>query len=525
MNKCTNPLCKFCLKSAKIITLVLSVILFITAFFSSAFAYMDTQKMTFVWDNLILSVISILIAFFLIYLFTNLSHKFRYIKQFLLAFVLTLYGIVGILLIVFNKSVPSADPMSVFRIAEAFALNQLGAIHPTDSYLSYYPHQIGLVAYYEILLRIWYLIPGDMIGYHFIKITNMFWTAILIICLYKLIQNLFKEDSYQITFLCLMIFHLPLLMFSTFIYGEIPSIAIFSLGLLCLVKIVSKDPNHKYGNCIYIPLSIVCFASCVSIRKNTLVIMIAVFIILFFVAVTQKRYYLFLLNATYIALCLGTLPTIQYFYELRAGNYLNDGVPTLTFIAMGMQYADRGNGWYNGYNFLTYEKTGLDSTLASKIASEYISQRLQYFSQNITECLKFYFNKFQVQWCDGTYASLQATLATFSGRSPFFESLYAYSGWSHIVYIFVCNIFQNLLYLGHCVFSIVSLKQKKHFDFIHYLCPIAVFGIFLFHTLWEANSRYIFHTSLLLLPTAAYGLSYSVTLLSNKLGFKKKLHS
>ncbi len=526
MNKFTNQFCKFCLQSAKILTLALSFILFVSAFLSSAYAYMDTQKMIFAWDNLLLSAISILIAILLIYLITNLSYKVKYIKQFLLAFVLSLYGIVGILLIVFNKSVPGADPMSVFRIAEECSQNHFGAIHPTDSYLSYYPHQIGLVAYYEILLRIWALVPGDIIGYHFIKIINIIWTAVLIICLYKVIQHLFKEDKYQIAFLCLLLFHLPLLMFSTFVYGELPSIAIFSIGLLCLVKIIKKSATHKYTNWICIPLSIVCFAVCVSIRKNTLVLMIAVFIVLFFVSLSQKRYPLLILNVAYIGACLGTLPAIQYFYELRAGNYLNDGVPALTFIAMGMQYADRGNGWYNGYNFLTYENAGLNSALASDIASQYISQRLQYFSQNIGECIKFYFNKFQVQWCDGTYASLQATLATFSGRSAFFESLYTYSGWSHIVYIFICNVFQNLLYLGNCVFCIVSLKRKNaQFDFIHYVCLIGVLGIFLFHTLWEANSRYIFHSSLLLLPTSAYGLGYIVTLLKNKLDARKKLRS
>ena len=523
MTKFINSLCTFCLQSAKILTLALSVFLFVTAFISSAYAYMDTQKMIFVWDNLILSFFSVLVALLLIYLITNLSYKSNYIKQFLLIFVLALYGVAGLLLLVFNKSVPGADPLSVFRIAEECAQGHFGSIHPTDSYLSYYPHQIGLVGYYEILLRIWNLVPGDVIGYHFIKITNFVWTAILIICLYKLIQNLFKESKYQIAFLCLMFINLPLLFYSTFIYGELPSIACFFVGLLSLVKIVKKNAKHNYANRIYIPLSIISFAACVSIRKNTLILMIAVFIVLFFVALSQKRYSLLLLNAIYIAVCLGSLPAIQLFYELRAGNHLNTGVPPLTYIAMGMQYAERGNGWYNGYNFLTYENAGLDSALAGKIASDYIAQRMQYFSKNITEFIKFYFDKFQVQWCDGTYASLQATLATYSGRNSFFEGLYAYTGWSHVVFIFLCNVLQNLIYLGNCVFSIVSFKRKNtQFDFMHYLCLIGVFGIFLFHTFWEANSRYVFHSCLLLLPTAAYGIGYIITRLGNKLNAVKK---
>ncbi len=512
MSKFTDSFCRFSLQGAKICNLILSLTLLLTAFFSSAYAYMDTQKMIFTWDNLLLSSLSVLTALAFIYLLTMLSHKTKSVKSFLLVAVMILYALVGLILIVFNKSVPGADPMVIFRISEEFAQGHLGAIHPTDSYMSYYPHQIGLAAYYEILLRIWNLVPGDVIGYHFIKIVNIFWTEILILCLYKVIELLFEEDNLQIAYLFLLIFNFPLMMYSSFVYGELPSIALFSLGLLCLVKLVKRSYCAKHGGLLHTLLSLLCFASCVAIRKNTLVLMIAVCIVVFFVALAQKRYSLLLLCAGYVGVSIGTLPAIQAFYELRAGNYLSDGVPALTFIAMGMQYAERGNGWYNGYNFLTYEEAKLDSALAGTVASAYISERLKYFLQNPGEFIRFYFDKFQVQWCDGTYASLQATLGTFGGRHPFFEKLYDYSGTFHIVYIFVCNVFQNLLYLGHCVFSFAALRDKENkTGFLTLLCPIAVLGIFLFHMLWEANSRYIFHSCLLLLPTAAYGLEYLVS--------------
>lgn len=518
MNKFTHSFCKFSLQGAKILNLILSFILLSTAFVSSAYAYMDTQKMIFTWDNLLLSTLCVVIALALIYLLTMLSHKSKSVKPLLLIFVMSFYALGGLILIVFNKSAPGADPMSVFRIAEEVAQGHMGAIHPTDSYLSYYPHQIGLVAYYEILLRIWNLIPGDVIGYHFIKIINIFWTEIMILCLYKVIQLLFDEDTAQIAYPVLLLLHFPLLMFTTFVYGELPSIAIFSVGLLCLIKLVKKSYSLRYGRIFYTLLSLLCFAACVAIRKNTLVLLIAVCIVVFFMALIQKRYSLLLLCAGYIGLSLSVLPVIQAFYELRAGNYLAEGVPPLTFIAMGMQYADRGNGWYNGYNFITYEDAKLDSALASRVASEYISQRLSYFLQHPGEFIKFYFDKFQVQWCDGTYASLQATLSAFGGRWPFFERLYSYSGFSHIVYIFVCNVFQNLLYLGHFIFSVFTIKNKENKDdFLMMLCPIAVLGIFLFHMLWEANSRYVFHSSLLLLPSATYGLGLLISKLRKRI--------
>lgn len=523
MKSFTKRLCNFSLQSAKIIILALSLLLFGTAFFTSSYAYMDTQQMIFAWDNLLLSLISIIASLGLIFLLTNLSYKQKYIKHSLLIFVMILYALSTLILIVFNKSVPGADPMTVFRISEQFATGHMIAIHPTDSYLSYYPHQIGLTAYYEILLRIWNLVPGDVIGYHFIKIVNLIWTEILIVCFYKIIEILFKKNSYQIIYLFLMMINLPLLMFTTFIYGEVPSIALFSVGLLFLLKLIKKVAATNKSRIASIVISTLCFTLSVALRKNMLVIMIAVFIALFFTALLEKRYWLLLLDVAFIGTCLFITPGIQILYELRAGNYLNDGVPALTYFAMGMQYADRGNGWYNGYNFTTYENSGLDAALASKTAAEYISSRLDYFSQNLGECFKFYFDKFQVQWCDGTYASLQATLATFGGRRPFFENLYSYNGFGHVIFIFICNVFQNLLYLGNCIFCIVTMKQKdKKYSFPHYLCLIGVLGIFLFHTIWEANSRYIFHSSILLLPTAAYGLGFLLSAVQNIKKVKRK---
>ena len=101
MKSFTKRLCNFSLQSAKIIILALSLLLFGTAFFTSAYAYMDTQQMIFAWDNLLLSLISIIASLGLIFLLTNLSYKQKYIKHSLLIFVMILYALSTLILIVF----------------------------------------------------------------------------------------------------------------------------------------------------------------------------------------------------------------------------------------------------------------------------------------------------------------------------------------------------------------------------------------------------------------------------------------
>ena len=185
----------------------------------------------------------------------------------------------------------------------------------------------------------------------------------------------------------------------------------------------------------------------------------------------------------------------------------------MSYFAMGMQESSRAEGWYNGFNFNTYQETGMDTEATNEISRQAIQERLTYFRQNPGYTVKFYWKKFLSQWCDGTYASRQATLATFGGRREFFVQLY--EGEYSSYYIAFCNLFQNLLYLGSAAFvisALVSGRDKKrsqpYFSQLPvYLCLIGVIGGFLFHMIWEANARYILPYSLLLMPYAARGIS------------------
>ena len=184
---------------------------------------------------------------------------------------------------------------------------------------------------------------------------------------------------------------------------------------------------------------------------------------------------------------------------------------------MGMQESSRASGWYNGFNFVTYRDAGLDSGLADEISRQVIAERLQTFMERPGYAINFYLHKHLSQWADGTYASRQATLATYGGRRDFFVSLY--EGALSRYYIGYCNLYQNFLYLGTlgCFVSLWREQRKKGSapPLYLYLGFIAVVGGFLFHILWEANSRYIFPYSLLLLPYAAKGICDLTALINN----------
>ena len=408
---------------------------------------------------------------------------------------------IGGILVLFGRTAPAADAWSVYSAAENLAMGNTSVIHPTDSYLSYYPQQIGLMAFFELIIRLWKILPTDLQAYHFIKVLYVLLTWFIVYYQYSSVHLLWEDDRADCIYLILAGANLPLIMYSSFVYGEIPSFAALSIGCYYLLKILKSTK-------IIIPhgiLSILFLMLSVMLRKNSLVIIIAVIIVTVLEGIKTNRRGLLLLACICLVSSLSILPSTLKIYELRSGSTLSSGVPAMSYFAMGMQESSRGNGWYNGYNFNTYQETGMDAAATSDISREFMNERTLYFREHPGYAADFYGRKFLSQWADGTYASRQATLATFGGRNPIVESFY--SGDNSKFYIEYCNIFQNILYLGCFIGILFPLLDKKRIPLYLWLGITGVFGGFLFHMIWEANSRYIFLYGLMMMPYASYGLS------------------
>ena len=505
---------RFALQFIKYFTLLTAIVLFICGFFLTCYAEEDQIVLT-KSDHILLNILGLLVFTGAMYLICKwVEHAPVKRKRILLGVVIFWYLFAGIILILFSKTVPSGDPMTVYHCAKELAAGNTGVIHPTESYLSYYPQQMGLVFYYEIIIRLWNLLPISLHAYHFIKCINVILAIVIIYFQYKTVNLLFHNDMAETIYLLLSLLHLPLLLYTSYVYGEIPSFAFFSVGVWAFLHIYSESSSCKNKH-LYTLCSILCFTAAVALRKNTLVLMIAVMIVAVLEAIRRHRAKLFLLAAVYGATSLLILPGIIRFYELRADNELRTGVTALSYIAMGMQEGGRAPGWYNSFNFMTYEKTGLDTEASNQISRDAISQSLATFAADPGYAFDFYRQKFLSQWADGTYASIQATLAVFGGRRPFFEELYygKYTG----IFNEYCNLLQNQIYLGLLIFAILFAKKKTAAisqGLPLYLPMIGVIGGLLFHTIWEANARYIFPYGLLLLPYTAYGIMYIISALS-----------
>lgn len=613
---CCNIIYRLGLNIVMLLTLLLSMLLFTGSFLTTCYAdNMETQQVLLRPDNPLWNLLELagfgLLFCGCLYLYEKIGEKFR---RGLLVFTLTFVFGLGILLILFGRTVPAADALSVYNAAAEWILGNTDIIHPTVSYLSYYPQQIGLMAFLELLLRIWNLTGLSVPAWHFIKLVYVCLLCGAVRFQYLSLQYLWPENYKKISccYLVLVCCNLPMIMYSSFVYGEIPSFAALSVGCYLLLRLlggvspggsyrnnvspdssyrdnVSRNNAHSVTAYDYVPRmlrqilftgfgSILFLTLSVMLRKNSLIPVIAVLLVLLFEALRPGRNGKMRLGLLIMAVCLavtsvGILPLVQKFYEKKAGNTLSSGVTAMSYLAMGMQEASRGCGWYNGFNIDTYDTAGMDTALANEISRLAIDERLAYFREHPGYTADFYLHKHLSQWADGTYASRQATLATYGGRSTFFKEVY--EGSLSGGYIEWCNAWQNVLYLGVLVFCIDSLKKRRKSKVVGHMADqtavhtagctadhmadqldadqlgadrhgadrhgadrlgadrhganqlgadrhgadwhgadrlyiyvglIAVLGGFLFHTFWEANSRYIFSYSLLLMPYCGAGV-------------------
>jgi len=423
------------------------------------------------------------------------------------------------ILIVFSKSAPTSDPYTVYHIATQLAIGNTSVIHPTDSYLSYYPQQIGLVAFYEPLIRLWNSLSTGLHAYHFLKIIYAFLGVVIFYFQYLIVHSLFQNDRTDFIYILLSAANFPFIMYTSYLYGEIPSFAAVTIGIYCYLRMFNalSEENKRQAWIFSIPTLLFLTLS-VMIRKNSLIIIIAVVLVSVFTWLKNKQH-LLLIFALLCTICAtNILPLCQSYYEHRAGNTLKTGVTATSYFAMGMQESPRANGWYNAFNFITYEEAGLDTELANEISRAAIRERLHYFAEHPVYACKFYLGKFLSQWIDGTYACREATVNTFGGRHPLFTELY--EGRYSTLFVSYCNALQNIIYLGSFLFCLGYFRKKSDAKIVGlplFLGLIAVFGGFLFHMLWEANSRYIFLYYMLMLPYAAAGISRALSFIMEKL--------
>lgn len=417
-----------------------------------------------------------------------------------LSFAAALYWVLG------SKTYPQADQEYTYKAGLLLAQGKGMLLQEPDvaSYIQMYQQQLSLAMFYNILFKL-----TRIESFKILLILNAICVPVIIISVYAITYKITGKYNCSIIVLMLTASCLPMYFYTSFAYGELISTAfallcvVFAMNIMdgLAVRFVDMGTGHKVRYILnYAGCFVFAFFAAMT-RLNSIIVMIAISSVVFVKSVSSKRFRgMFVIVAVILgALLPGKLSKTIYAQELQG----SDGMPSLLWIAMGMQDSDGLCGWTNYYNAVTYEASGYNAQTASQMAWHDIGDRLEYFRDNPGEAVQFYFKKFESQWNCPMYQSVQMNSRLDGQPVPIADNILNFGRLYEYVRAFV-NVHQSVVYLFAFAGLIIMLTQKKGIE--SYILCVAVVGGMLFSLLWEAKARYCFPYYIFMFPMAAIAI-------------------
>lgn len=421
-----------------------------------------------------------------------------------------IYITVGLFLI-FNMPLHArADQGKVLSSAIAINNGDYSSLEK-GGYLYIYPNNLGIVAF----LRLITVISSDL---KFITLINLILVIATNYIIYKISDALFDSNTTKNKYTILLSFSfLPQLFYVLFVYGTVPGFFCISVMVYMTSRVFKTDDADKMKVC-YIIIAVI-FASLAVLLKNNY--LIAVFANLIVCVVHWFKNKQFKSGVLAIALLLTLIfpqSIIENYYEKLGGTELS-GMPTVLWVAMGVQEGPRAPGWYNDYSMDTFAQVDYDVEISSELAKNSIEERIGVFIDNPAYTKEFFSKKIMSTWCEPTCQSLW--IGAVGDRAKSIDNTYLHNlyngGKSYSLYYLVCSvIIANIL-----VFAVVhqiGMVKMKTYNYTMLFPLLYIVGGVMFHIIWETKSQYIYMYYLMLVPLAASGIFE----ISNRLSKKSK---
>lgn len=180
---------------------------------------------------------------------------------------------------------------------------------------------------------------------------------------------------------------------------------------------------------------------------------------------------------------------------------------------MGLQKTpnlEENYGWYNGY---LWKWTDEDYNVAKikEEAGKDIQTALDGFASNPAYAATFFSKKYFSEWCMPDYESLLASnwigssdpdIKVMADRpmSPLLRAIYY--GPVHDFIIWLLDCYQFILAAGALIWAFAARKKGVEYNAALLTCA----GTALFYLFWEAQSQYVMHAYVFMVPYAAAGL-------------------
>lgn len=507
---CTDRIARCGLAAVALLTLLAMLLLFMNSMISTADMSIDNplrELIVFETDNLLhnMAMLALMIALgYTVILFIQEAHLLNKIRPWMLATGLFLWVLIlGCIWVTASMSAPTQDSQIVTTAGVAAALGDLSYIDIT--YFIRFPFQLGYVYWTELWAR---LLELDHDKYLVMEYVNVICLAFGEAALVLITQKLFRRNEITVATAILLAFFVQPVIFSTFLYGTIPGFCFSAWAIFFFLCYMETD-RYRY----LIP-SALSLALAVSLKLNNMILLVAMGIILLAHLMKDKPLRR-LLALCLLCLTVLTLPNVgRWQYEKRLGKDFGDGIPMVSWLAMGLHDAPSAPGWYNGKytvsNFHAFEE---DSEAAAEASMEVIGQRLEELKADPAAAVTFFKDKILSQWNEPTYQSLwnnqvRGQFAPKTGIAAYVCGEGEYFTKS-VMDKSIQFIFCGMLVATLCLLlrAVNRREVRSATEAAPYLIPLLFLGGFLYHALFEAKSQYVITYVIFMIPYAVWGFA------------------
>ncbi|MBQ9416568.1 MAG: hypothetical protein IJU20_06985 [Clostridia bacterium] len=459
------------------------------------------------WFSLCVTAILILLCLLVHHL--NRMNKVRIpLPAYMAGMVLLVFSF-GLKFLLSAQSAPTHDSWIVTRAADLASRGDFTFLN--RAYFSNFPFQLGYVLWSEGWIRLFHLQDN----YLPLEIVNLVCLCVAECALVDWVRTVTGKESVARSCCVLFVFCLPPVLFSTFLYGNLPGLCFAALCLSLLCRFArSRHPVSGLAGAL-------CAGLAVMLKKNNLILIVAILLlggvalvrdILLHAQEWKAKEKLkrilppFFCLALVLSLSILLPGLAQRHYEKRTGNEYGSGVPMICWIDMGLHEGRSEAGWYSyEYTLGNYYDNNCDAEKTSAAAKGQIKERLDELWKNSDLRRDFFARKLQSMWNEPTGQSIwnvtvrdhyrdmgklaTALCVTHADRTTRFMQCY-----------------QQLLYTLASVGVIGLLLRRKQYPLSAFSVPLFVLGGLLYHLLAEAKSQYAISYMVMLVPLAAIGI-------------------
>lgn len=456
---------------------------------------------------------SFMIAIFIIGISYGLG-KIKVGRKFKIAIIiliLLLYAILQVVWISQSVASPYADSEQLLVIAKEMMENE-GLSEYCANYVQYYPQQLTLVAIMIGLFKIFHTT-----SYVIFQYANVICNVLSILGLYAITKKISKEKkNNMILFWVLSLTFIPIIMLSTFVYGDFLGLA---FAIWSVYFAINYEKTNQVRNVIF---TAICISIACLLRMNYFIFAIAVAIywIINLLDKKDKKQIIQGIGILILLVVIIMLPNklIKNIYGKKYNLSSEKSFSTIPYLYMGMSEGEYGNGWYNNQMGNTvYHLMNDEKEKAEKVSGQCTNDfrdRVKDLIKNPIYTVKFYSKKIITTWAEPTmeYGFYNTKYPESTNIEEHRLANYLTSGKTYeIIKVYQKSII-FIIFIGSML-SIIKNRRKLNTEIV-LLCLIFLGG-FCFHILWETKSRYIIPYIFILIPVAVDGIEMGIQKIKN----------